>query len=59
MENDNVLELVARQPDKVVLKVNAADPLTVALNPEFSSDMAYITVTRGEKLAQSKLADKQ
>ena len=44
-----VLELVSVDNEKVVIKINAKDPLTVAMNPEFSSNMAYITVTRGEK----------
>lgn len=44
-----VLELVSVDNEKVVIKVNAKDPLTVALNPEFNSEMAYITITRGEK----------
>lgn len=44
---NKVLELVSVDNEKVVIKVNAKDPLTVAMNPEFSSDMAYITVTRG------------
>ena len=44
-----VLELVSVDNEKVVIKINAKDPLTVAMNPGFSSNMAYITVTRGEK----------
>ena len=44
-----VLELVSVDNEKVVIKINAKDPLTVAMNPEFSFNMAYITVTRGEK----------
>ena len=43
-----VLELVHNDNEKVVIKVNAKDPLTVALNPEFNANMAYITVTKGE-----------
>ena len=43
-----VLELVSVDNEKVVIKINAKDPLTVAMNPEFNSNMAYITVTRGE-----------
>lgn len=45
----SVLELVQNDREKVVIKVNAKDPLTVALNPEFNSEMAYITVTKGKK----------
>ena len=44
----SVLELVSVDNEKVVIKINAKDPLTVAMNPEFSSNMAYITITRGE-----------
>lgn len=44
-----VLELVSVDNEKVVIKINTKDPLIVAMNPEFSSNMAYITVTRGEK----------
>lgn len=43
----NVFSLDTVRPDLVVLGVNADDPLTVALNPFVSSDMAYISVTRG------------
>ena len=42
-----VLELVNCNKNQIILKVNAKDPLTVAINPGFSSKMAYITVTRG------------
>ena len=45
----DVFELYHRDSEKVVLKVNANDPLTVALHPYVSSDMEYITVTRGNK----------
>lgn len=46
---DKVFELCHRDSEKVVLKVNADDPLVVAMHPYISSDMAYITVTRGNE----------
>lgn len=52
-----VLELVQNDKDKVVIKVNAKDPLTVALNPEFNANMAYITVTKGEKHIMTIIRD--
>ena len=45
---DQVFELVKEEPKQVIIKVNADDPLTIALFPFVSSDMAYITVTRGK-----------
>lgn len=44
-----VFELVEETREQVVVKVNADDPLTVARHPYVSSDMAYITVTRGSE----------
>ena len=45
---DDVLEIKSIDTKQVVVKVNADDALTVALHPYLSSDMAYITVTRGK-----------
>ena len=45
----NVFELQEANNELVVLKVNADDPLTVAMNPYLSSDMAYISITRGKE----------
>ena len=42
-----VFELVSRQPNQVVIKVNADDNLVVAMNPYINKEMDYITVTRG------------
>lgn len=42
-----VFEVASNTDDLVVLKVNADDPLVVAMNPYVSSDMAYISVTKG------------
>lgn len=44
---NNIFELVSNSREQVVLKVNAKDPLTVALNPYVESDYEYITVTKG------------
>lgn len=46
-EGMGVLELVNCNKNQIILKVNANDPLTVAMNHGFSAKMAYITVTRG------------
>ena len=43
-----VLELVNCNKNQIILKVNANDPLTVAMNHCFSAKMAYITVTRSD-----------
>ena len=40
----SVFELVHSAPDLVVLKVNADDPLTVAMHPYVSAKMAYISL---------------
>lgn len=40
-----VFELETSRPDLFVIKVNADDPLTVAMHPYVSSDMAYISVS--------------
>lgn len=45
---NEVFEVEVNECDKVVLKVNADDALTIAMNPFVSSDMAYITVTKGK-----------
>ena len=44
---NNIFELVSNSREQVVLKVNAKDPLTVALNPYVQSNYEYITVTKG------------
>lgn len=44
----NVFELVEDNDSVVVLKVNADDPLTVALNPYVNATYDYISVTKGE-----------
>ena len=44
-----IFEIVSNNSTQVVLKVNADDPLTVAMNPYVSGEYAYITVTKGEK----------
>lgn len=41
----NVFELEISKPDLFVIKVNADDPLTVAMHPYVSADMAYISVS--------------
>lgn len=46
---EKVFQLVQVTPSQIILKVTADDPLTVALYPFVSSDMAYITVTRGDE----------
>lgn len=46
--NDNTFSLEEIDNKQVIIKINADDPLTVAKHPYLSSDMAYITVTRGE-----------
>lgn len=40
-----VFELVSRTDKQAVVKVNADDPLTVAMHPYVNSNMAYITLT--------------
>ena len=42
-----IFEIVSNNSEQVVLKVNADDPLTVAMNPYVSGNYAYITVTKG------------
>lgn len=44
---NNIFELVSNNNTQVVIKVNAKDPFTVAMNPYVSGDMEYITVTKG------------
>lgn len=44
-----VMEIVDRNSDRVVIKVNADDPLTIAMYPFIPGNTAYITVTLGEK----------
>ena len=41
----SVFELETSRPDLFVIKVNANDPLTVAMHPYVSADMAYISVS--------------
>jgi len=45
---DTPLTIQEVTDDKVIVKVNADDPLTVARFPFLSSDMAYITLARGK-----------
>ena len=45
----NVLETKEVSSNQVIIKVNAKDPLTVAKYPFLDSEMAYITVTRGNE----------
>lgn len=45
---NKVFELINVSNEQVVIKVNAKDNLTVAMNPYISGDYDYITVTRGE-----------
>ena len=42
-----IFEIVSNNSEQVVLKVNADDPLTVAMNPYVSGEYAYVTVTKG------------
>ena len=44
-----VFSLVEETPEQVIIKVLADDPLTIARYPFVDSEMAYITVTRGEE----------
>lgn len=44
---EKVLAIAEVTNELVIVKVNANDPLTVARHPYLSSDMEYITVTRG------------
>ena len=44
-----VLEIKEISKKQVIIKVNAKDPLTVARYPFLNSEMAYITVTRGDE----------
>lgn len=44
---DKIFELEEYDDKQVIVKVNAKDTLAVAKHPYVSSDMAYITVTRG------------
>ena len=46
MTND-VFEIEEFDDQQVIVKVNAKDALAVARHPYVSSDMAYITVSRG------------
>lgn len=44
---NKVFELVKKTNDYVVIKVNAEDNLTIAMNPYVSREYDYITITRG------------
>ena len=44
---DKIFELEEYDDKQVIVKVNAKDTLAVAKHPYVSSDIAYITVTRG------------
>lgn len=44
----DVLTIEEVTDEQVIVKVNAKDALTVARHPYLSSDMAYITITRGK-----------
>lgn len=43
-----VMKIVDRNSDRVVIKVNADDPLTTAMYPFIPGNTAYITVTLGD-----------
>ncbi len=45
---NNILEIVHDDNEKVVIKVNAKDPLTVAMNPWASANEEYYTITKGD-----------
>lgn len=45
--NDWPFEIADEDARQVILKVNAKDALTVARHPYLSSDMAYITISKG------------
>lgn len=45
---ENILQIIYEDNEKIVLKVNAKDPLTVAMNPWASSNEEYYTITKGE-----------
>ena len=42
---NSVFETVCRNTNNIVIKVNADDPLTVAMHPYISSNYAYVTLT--------------
>lgn len=42
----DIFETIYRDEKKIVIKVNADDPLTVAMHPYVKSSYAYITLTR-------------
>ena len=49
MNINDVLSIQEYDEEQVIVKVNADDPLTIAKFPFLSSDMAYITITRGKE----------
>ena len=45
---NNVFELIENNSEMVVLKVNAGDNLTIAMNPYINGTYDYISVTKGK-----------